>query len=47
LATGLLHVAGIGLGFLNELPDGIVATRSMGGVIGALGAWFLYRALGT
>jgi urease accessory protein len=47
LATGLLHVAGIGLGFLNELPNGIVATRSIGGVIGALGAWFLYRALGT
>jgi urease accessory protein len=47
LATGLLHVAGIGLGFLNQLPNGIMVTRSIGGVIGALGGWFLYRALGT
>src|SRR5882757_4362785 len=33
LATGLLHVAGICLGFLNDLPNGVVATRSMGAVI--------------
>jgi urease accessory protein len=47
LATGLLHVSGIGLGFLNDLPRGIVVTRSMGGIIAVFGMWFLYRALGT
>lgn len=47
LATGLLHVSGIGLGFLNDLPKGVVATRSMGGVIAVAGAWFLYRAIGA
>jgi urease accessory protein len=47
LATGLLHVSGIGIGLLNALPKGVVAIRSFGGVIAALGIWFLYRALGT
>jgi len=44
-ATGLLHLTGIGLGSLNNLSYGIVATRSMGGVIALCGAWFLYRAV--
>jgi urease accessory protein len=47
LATGLLHVSGICLGFLNSRPIGVVATRSMGGAIAVAGAWFLYRALGA
>jgi urease accessory protein len=47
VATGLLHVAGIGIGFLNGRRDGALAIRSFGGVIAALGIWFLYRALGT
>jgi urease accessory protein len=47
LATGLLHVSGICLGLLNELPGGTVATRSMGGIIAVLGIWFLYRAFGA
>jgi urease accessory protein len=47
LATGFLHVAGISLGFLNDRPNGVVATRSVGGVIASLGAWFLYRAIGA
>ena len=47
LATGFLHVSGISLGFLNGRPSGVVVTRSFGGVIAALGAWFLYRAIGT
>jgi urease accessory protein len=47
LATGLLHVTGICLGLLNELPRGMVATRSMGGIIAVMGVWFLYRAIGT
>jgi urease accessory protein len=45
LATGLLHVAGICLGFLNVLPNGVVATRSMGAVIAAVGIGLLYRAI--
>jgi len=47
LATGLLHVAGICLGFLNARPGGVVATRSVGGIIPMLGVWFLYRAIRT
>jgi urease accessory protein len=47
LATGLLHASGICLGFLNDRPNGVVATRSVGGIIAALGAWFLYRSIGT
>ena len=47
LATGLLHVSGICLGFLNDRPNGMVATRSVGGLIAALGGWFLYQATGT
>jgi len=47
LATGILHVAGICLGFLNARPGGVVATRSVGGIITMLGVWFLYRAIRT
>jgi urease accessory protein len=47
LATGLLHVSGISLGFLNDRPNGVLATRSVGGAIAAMGAWFLYQAIGT
>jgi urease accessory protein len=47
LATGLLHVSGICLGFLNDRPNGVVVTRSIGGVIAVLGVWFLYRAIGS
>jgi urease accessory protein len=46
LATGLLHVLGISIGFLKDRPGGVVATRSVGGIIAAMGAWFLYRAIG-
>jgi urease accessory protein len=47
LATGLLHASGICLGFLKDRPNGVVATRSVGAIIAALGAWFLYRSIGT
>jgi urease accessory protein len=47
LATGLLHVSGICLGLLNELPRGIAVTRSMGAIIAVFGVWFLYRAIGA
>ena len=45
LATGLLHVAGIVLGLLNERPGGERITRTAGGLIAATGLWFLYRAI--
>ena len=45
LATGTLHVSGIGLGLLNDRPHGTRVTRTAGAVIAAMGAWFLYRAL--
>ncbi len=47
LATGLLHVSGIGIGLLNRRPKGALAIRGLGGVIALTGIWFLYRALGT
>ena len=47
LATGLLHVTGIGIGFLNDRPGGLLATRSLGAVIGGIGVWFLWRAIGS
>lgn len=44
-ATGLLHVAGICIGFLNERPGGKVVTRGLGAVIGVAGLLFLFRAI--
>jgi urease accessory protein len=46
LATGLLHVLGICVGFLNDRPGGVIATRSVGGIIGGMGVWYLYKAIG-
>jgi urease accessory protein len=45
LSTGLLHVAGIGIGLLNDRPGGIVITRALGGVIALAGVYFLYTAI--
>lgn len=45
LATGMLHVAGIGIGLLNERPNGIAVTRSLGGLVSLCGVGFLYMAL--
>jgi urease accessory protein len=45
LATGLLHVVGIGIGMIKDLPRGAVATRSLGGLIALAGAYFLYAAV--
>jgi urease accessory protein len=45
LATGLLHVAGIGLGFLGDRPRGAAVIRSVGGIVGCLGLWFIYEVL--
>ena len=46
LATGLLHIAGIGLGLLNDRPGEIVITRTFGALIAACGLWFLSQAVG-
>ena len=45
LATGSLHVVGIGIGFLNHRPGGVRVTRSLGMLIASAGVWFLYKAV--
>jgi urease accessory protein len=45
LATGLLHVAGIGIGFLNEKPWGLAVTRSLGAFVAIAGLYFLAAAV--
>jgi urease accessory protein len=45
LATGLLHVAGIGLGLLKSLTGGSIALRIVGGAIAVCGLWFVAGAL--
>jgi urease accessory protein len=45
LATGSLHVLGIGIGFPNHRPGGVRVTRGLGVLIAGAGAWFLYKAL--
>jgi urease accessory protein len=41
VATGLLHLAGIGFGFLARWPAGRVAVQAMGGLIALAGGAFL------
>jgi len=41
LATGLLHLTGIGIGALGDRPGGQIATRSIGAVIASIGVWLL------
>ncbi len=45
LATGLLHVAGIGIGLIADRPGGATVVRSLGGLVVIAGAWFLWVAL--
>jgi len=45
LSTGMLHVAGIAIGLLNDRPGGVIVTRSLGGVVAASGLFFLYKAV--
>jgi urease accessory protein len=47
LATGTLHVLGIGIGCLRDRPGGALALRSLGGIIAGTGVWFLCRVLGS
>lgn len=44
-ATGLLHLAGIGLGYLRAKPIGETLLRAAGGGIAASGVWFLWMAV--
>ncbi|MGR3455677.1 HupE/UreJ family protein [Pseudooceanicola sp.] len=41
VGTGLLHMAGIAVGFLTRSPAGTIAVRAVGGVIALVGAAFL------
>lgn len=44
-ATGLLHMAGIAIGALHNVPRGFAAVRTAGGVIAVAGIGFLVVAL--
>jgi urease accessory protein len=45
LATGLLHVVGIGVGSMNRYRWGAVAIRAAGGLIALVGVGFLHLAV--
>ncbi|MET0276790.1 MAG: HupE/UreJ family protein [Pseudorhodoplanes sp.] len=45
IATGLLHLAGIGFGLLAQYPAGRVAVRAMGSAIAIAGLVFLGRLI--
>lgn len=43
IATGLLHLCGIAIGFLTRWPAGVTAIRAMGGTIALGGFGFLFH----
>lgn len=45
LATGSLHVVGIGIGTVHSRPSGPLVTRALGTAVAAAGLWFLWQAL--
>jgi len=45
IATGLLHLAGIGFGLLAQYPPGRIAVRAAGGAIAVAGLVFLGRLI--
>jgi urease accessory protein len=45
IATGLLHLAGIGFGLLTKYPKGRLAVRAAGGAIAIAGVVFLGRLI--
>ncbi len=45
LSTGLLHLVGIAVGLLADRPGGRIAVRAIGGLIAAIGAYFIVQAL--
>lgn len=44
-ATGLLHLAGIGVGLLHNHRGGRPIARTIGALVAACGSWFLWQAL--
>ena len=46
LATGSLHLAGIGLGTIAAVPGGKGIVRGIGGAIALAGVWFLVKEVG-
>jgi urease accessory protein len=46
LGTGLLHAAGIGMGYIGEWPGGKSVLRGAGAMVLACGIYFLLRSLG-
>ncbi|PWQ96306.1 HupE/UreJ family protein [Leucothrix arctica] len=45
ISTGLLHIAGIGIGELIRWPAGVIIARAIGGIIALAGVGFLTGAL--
>lgn len=46
LSTGLLHIVGIGLGYLTRLPGALaLLPRLLGGIIALAGCYFLYKVI--
>jgi urease accessory protein len=45
IGTGLLHLVGIALGLLTQMPRGALAVRAAGGVIALAGLYFLANAM--
>jgi urease accessory protein len=45
IGTGLLHLVGIALGLLTQIPRGALAVRAAGGVIALAGLYFLANAM--
>ena len=45
VATGLLHLAGIGMGLITESPSGVRVARGLGAAAALTGLWFVYGAL--
>lgn len=45
IATGILHVTGIGVGLVHRWTWGRAGLRATGALVAAAGAWFLWRAL--
>lgn len=44
VATGLLHILGIAVGFVAHLPRGALVLRGLGGGVLVAGLWFLHGA---
>ena len=45
LATGMLHLAGVGIGAASARPSGLAVTRGLGAFVAMAGVWFLYAAV--